>query len=458
MVLVSLLYLNMDQAETVSYVGEQTVCCWMLVFGCWTFLGIVFFRTELMLNRWHAIALWAAILVGSAAADEWTRFRGPNGSGISHATTIPTTWGDDDYNWKIKLPGQGHSSPVIWGERLFVTSADLKQGKRFLLCINVDDGKTLWTREYPLMKFKKHKGNTYASTTPAVDEQHVYVLWQSRKSSSLVALGHDGEAKWKADLGPYKSGHGTGSSPIIHDGMVVVCNDHDADSFLVAFQANSGKVKWKVPRSGDRACYSTPCIFRRPGLPAEIIFTHSFRGITGVNAITGKTAWEIDVFGTHKQRAVGSPIIYKDLVIGSSGFTTAEKNVVAVRPTSRSDKREVKEVYRITQPAPHVPTPLVYAGRLYLWNDRGILTCVNADNGEAEWHGRVGGTYYGSPVCVNGYLYAVDADGNVAVVKTGDKLQKVAKVPLGETCRATPAVSGGRMYLRTVSHLFSLGK
>ena len=390
-------------------------------------------------------------------AQEWTRFRGYNGSGVSEATTIPAQWSDDDYNWKIKLPGGGHSSPVIWGDRLFITSADPDKGLRYLLCINTANGSTEWTREYNFTPFKKHSGNSYATTTPVVDSDRVYVLWQARDGSSLDALDHDGNPVWQHDMGTYKSGHGTGSSPIVYKDMIIVDNDHDAESFLVAVDSATGVVRWQLPRIGDRACYSTPCVFEPKDRDAEIIFTHSFRGITGVDAAKGTKNWEIDVFGTHKQRAVGSPVIYNDLVIGSSGFTTAEKNVVAVRPTQTTTGHQVKEVYRLNRQVPHVPTPLVYGDRLFLWTDTGIVSCVDVSNGKQIWQKRIGGTYFGSPVCIGGRLYCIDRDGVVNVVAAADKFEQLASNELGETCRSTPAASDGVMYLRTHSQLFSIG-
>ena len=389
-------------------------------------------------------------------SQEWTRFRGPNGSGISEATTVPVTWTEKDYNWKIDLPGRGHSSPVVWGTRLFLTGSDSKKGERTLLCIDTADGRIRWRRVFRFKPYKKHRNNTFATTTPAVDGDRVYVLWQSAAGSVLHALDHDGKPAWRFDLGRYKSGHGTGSSPIVHGDRVIICNDHDGESFLVALDRATGKVRWKLPRIGDRACYSTPCVFDPPGRKPEIIFTHSFRGITGVDIESGRRTWEIDVFGRHKQRAVGSPVIFGDLVIGSSGFTNAEKNVVAVRPGDQ-ESGEVKEVYRLQDRVPHVPTPLVTRDRLYLWSDRGIVSCIDARNGKQIWQERVDGSFHGSPVWVGGRIYAASWDGIVTVIDAADEFKVLARNELGEEMRSTPAVSDGVMYCRTVSRLFSIG-
>jgi outer membrane protein assembly factor BamB len=398
-----------------------------------------------------AALAWACGAEGFA--QEWTRFRGPNGSGVSEAATVPAKWEAGDVNWETRLPGAGHSSPVVWGDRIFLTSADEAKGERYLLCLDAKDGRERWRQAFGFAKHPKHKNNTYATSTPAVDADRVVVLWQSPQESALHALDLEGKPLWRHDLGGYKGNHGGGTSPVLHAGVVLLANDTDGESFLLALDAATGKVRWKVPRIGDRACYATPCILERPGREPEVVFTHSYRGITGVDLRTGRKLWEIDVFGTHEQRAIGSPVVFGDLVIGTSGFAASEKNVVAVRP----DGDSAKEVYRLQRQVPHIPTPLVYKGRLFLWSDAGIVTCADAATGNVLWQERVGGTYYGSPVCVGGKLFAVDQTGQVTVVAASDRFEVLARNPLKETARSTPAVSGGVLYVRTETRLVSVG-
>ncbi|MCH8148406.1 MAG: PQQ-binding-like beta-propeller repeat protein, partial [Planctomycetes bacterium] len=365
-----------------------------------------------------------------AAGQEWTRFRGPNGSGISDAKTVPVSFEASDANWKIELPGIGHSSPVVWGQRLFITSADLDAGKRYLMCVNTADGSIHWTREYPFDKYKKHKNNSFASNTPVVDAERVVVLWQSREASTLIALDHSGKQVWQYDLGPYTHGQGGATSPIVYEDMVIVCNDHKQGSFLLAVDCKSGEVRWKIGREGKRACYSTPCVYKTKDRPAEIIFTHSFEGIVGVDPRTGKQNWMIDVFGTFPQRAVGSPVLAGDLILGGSGAAGGDKNVVAVRPIDSADG--VKEVYRVTRGAPHVPTPLVVGARVFLWADNGIVTCIKSNTGEKVWRQRVGGNFFGSPICIDGKIYCVDLEGEVVVLAASDEYELLARNPLGK--------------------------
>lgn len=412
-------------------------------------------NTTLFRNSTAIVLIYIAAT--PALAQEWTRFRGPNGSGVSKATTVPVKWTEDDYNWSIKLPGIGHSSPVIWGDKLFITSADVDAGKRFLLRINTSDGSHAWAEEFEFQKYRRHNNNSFASNTPAVDEDRVYVLWQSPQSSSLVALDHQGQRLWQHDLGAYKHGQGGGTSPIVYQDKVIVCNDQKQPSFLLAVDRETGEPLWKVPRKGKRACYATPCIFEPQGRPAEIVFSHCFEGICGVDPRTGKQNWTINVFGTFAQRAVGSPVIAGDLIIANSGAKAGGKNVVAVRPTVADKGVKVEEVYRVSRTAPHVPTTLAYGNWLFLWNDDGVVTCIDVKTGKTVWQKRIGGNYFGSPICVNGKLYAVDLEGNVVVMSASGNPEVLARNPLGEPSRATPAVSGGRLYVRTYSKLFSIG-
>ena len=409
------------------------------------------------LRCFYTVCACLVLFPGSARADEWTRFRGPNGSGVSPAKTVPSVWKESDFNWKIELPGEGNSSPVIWKERIFVTAADNSAATRSLLCIDTRSGKTLWKKDFPYATYRKHKNNSYASNTPAVDGERVYTLWQSKGGSSLVALDHEGKESWRYDLGAYLHGQGGGTSPIVFEELVILANDQKKNSFLLALDRKTGKQKWKIPRKGERACYSTPCVFSTPGRPTEIIFVHCFEGIVGVDPVKGRQNWMIDVFGTFPQRAVGSPVVWKDLVIANSGALNGGKNAVVVRPASSGGKHSASEVYRVSRSAPHVPSPLAWEGKLFLWSDIGVVTCAEVATGKVIWQQRAGGKFHGSPVCVDGRLFCTDEQGTVVVLSASDKFEVLARNKLGDICRSTPAVSGGRMYIRTVGRLFSIG-
>ena len=177
----------------------------------------------------------------------------------------------------------------------------------------------------------------------------------------------------------------------------------------------------------------------------------------GVDPVSGRQNWMIDVFGTFPQRAVGSPVVWKDLVIANSGALNGGKNAVVVRPASRGGKHSASEVYRVSRSAPHVPSPLAWEGKLFLWSDIGVVTCAEVETGKVIWQQRAGGKFHGSPVCVDGRLFCVDEKGTVVVRSASDKFEVLARNELGDTCRSTPAVSGGRMYIRSVGQLFSIG-
>jgi outer membrane protein assembly factor BamB len=402
--------------------------------------------------RFHFSVLIASLLLTrSLSGQEWTRFRGPNGSGISNAKTIPVRFTEKDFNWKVKLPGIGHSSPVVWGQRIFVTSGD-DTGKRFLLCLNAEDGKQLWTCEFPGQKHGRHSDNSYASATPAVDERHVYTCWANPKEYLVIAHDHGGKEAWRIDLGPFRSGHGFGASPIVHDGLLIVPNDQDGPSSLVALECATGKVRWKIPRKG-KATYTTPCLYQPKGGAAEIIVTNYEHGISSIDPKSGKVNWELDLFDRrHIETSIGSPVVAGDLILGLSGWLGVRQEVIAVQR-----REQPKEVYRITRGVPLSTTPLAVDDQLFLWTDGGIVSCADLRSGKVHWSERVQGSYYSSPICVGKHIYNISRDGEVVVLAASKEFELTARNRLGEGSHSTPAVAAGRMYLRTFGHLISVG-
>ncbi|HUG92483.1 MAG TPA: PQQ-binding-like beta-propeller repeat protein [Planctomycetaceae bacterium] len=401
-----------------------------------------------------------AALFGRSSADDWPRFRGPNGGGLSDATTVPTRWSEDDVRWKIPLSGVGHGSPVVCGTRLFVQCEEDEGRQRLVVCIDPTDGRTLWLRRFASATHRQHAKNSFASSTPAVDSEHVYAAWAVPEKLTLVALDHEGETVWERDLGPFRSGHGFAASPIVYDGLVVLGNEQEGQSSLIAVDRQTGATRWQAPRRSQRTTYSTPCVYAPAGRTPELIFTNWRHGITAVDPATGRVNWQISVFDQNQpERAIGSPVVAGELIIGTCGFVNNPKHVVAVRPGAGEDAREiaVEEVYRIERAVPHIPTPLVHDGRLYLWSDAGIVTCCDVHTGRRVWQRRVGGNFFGSPVCVAGRLFCVNDAGDVVVLAASDEFQELARNPLGEPCHSTPAVANGMMFLRTERHLHAIG-
>jgi outer membrane protein assembly factor BamB len=399
--------------------------------------------------------LFFAVLgqIHSASAQEWTRFRGPNGTGHGDATGLPAEWSESDYNWKITLPGVGHSSPVLWGDRMFITSAIEDTAQRIVMCINAQTGEMLWERRYDSSVHVKHLRNSFASCTPAVDDERLYFCWSTPEEYTLVALTHDGQDAWQRNLGPYVSQHSSGVSPIVYEDMVILSNDQDGESFLIAVDRRTGETRWQTPRTSDRVSYATPCVLAREGLPDQLIFECGAHGVSGIDPKTGQTAWELKVFS---QRTVASPVIAGGLIIGICGSGAGGNYVVAVRPGG-PDGTAPEEAWKLTDASPYVPTPIVHDDLVYLWSDKGIVTCVRAADGSVVWRERIGGNFSGSPILVDGKIYCISEEGEVVVLAASDKYELLGRNPLGDPSRATPSVAGGKLFLRTYSQLFSLG-
>jgi outer membrane protein assembly factor BamB len=399
-----------------------------------------------------AICLLSGVLP-RAAAQEWVRFRGPNGAGLSNAASVPIEWTEADFNWRVELPGIGHSAPVVWGDRIFLTSAENEDATRVVLCLAAEDGRTLWSRRYASTLHPKHQLNSFASSTPTVDEARVYVVWSSPEEYSVRAFDHDGQEVWQRSLGPYESQHSCGTSPIVFENLLIIGNDQDGPSSLFALNRETGDVVWQVPRKNREVAYSTPCLLQRDNHPVELIFNSGAHGITSLDPRTGRLNWEIDVFD---KRSVSSPVIAGDLLIGTCGSGGGGNYVVAVKPPA-SDGLDPALAYKLTKSAPYVPTPLYKDGLLFLWSDQGVVSAIEAQSGEPLWQNRVGGRFFGSPVCIANRLYAMSDAGEAVVVAADREFKLLARNPIGEGSHSTPSVADGVLYLRTFSHLIAIG-
>ena len=403
--------------------------------------------------------LWASVSQGQ----EWTRFRGPNGQGISSAKTIPVKWTEEDYNWKVELPGGGHSSPVLWGDKLFVTSGDQQTGNSVIFALNVSDGKILWQKEYSLSKYRPNKLNSFATATPTVDADYVYVLVTSPEKTFLAALNHQGAEIWQRKFEGVRCQHGAGTSPIVHNDMVIFTHEHenssskDARSIWVAVDRKTGVTRWTLERqTGPKTSYSTPCVYTPAGGKPQLIFNSNAHGMTGVDPGTGKVIWE--VASAFPARVVSSPVIANELLVGSCGDGGSGKRLIAIRPGSSDGSIQPTEVYKIDSGyRPYVPTSIAKEGLLFTFHDRGYVTCRKSATGRQLWEEKPAGRFFSSPVWVDGKLYCITMDGDVVVIKAAETYELLAINPLGETSHATPAITDGRMYLRTYSYLFSVG-
>jgi outer membrane protein assembly factor BamB len=413
-----------------------------------------------------AITIALIVCALRVAAQEWTRFRGPNGTGISHVKTIPTKVTDSDTNWKVELPGTGHSSPVLWGERLFLTTTGDKSGGFFVLCLNAKDGRLLWRRDFPLTPFARHQFNSFAASTPAVDGERVYVAWNEPEHFKLAALDHEGKVAWERDFGPFVSQHGCGISPIIFGSKVILGNEQDDEkfvkekkgtgkSFVVAVDASTGKTLWQTPRRSAVVSYTTPCVYEpKTGNPA-LIFASQGHGIYAMDPDTGKVLWDYEQ--AFDKRTVSSPIIAGDIILGSCGSGGGGSFVTAVKAGAAGAGRDPDLAYQMKKSAPYVPTGIAANGLVWLWSDGGIVTCLEAPTGSIRYQERVGGNYFGSPVWVDGRLFCVSTAGELVVLEASQRFNVLHRYPLNELCHSTPAVALGRMFVHTERHLISLG-
>jgi outer membrane protein assembly factor BamB len=406
----------------------------------------------------QGLSLCWMLAASLAWGQEWTRFRGPNGGGESEATTVPVRWGNEDYNFRIALPGKGHSSPVVWEGRVYLLSADAEQSSLHVLSVDADTGRILWDRTFPLHEYPKHAFNSFASSTPTVDQHHLYAAWADPQKISVVAMDHSGRTVWQQDLGPYVARHGFGTSPMLHGDLVILaCSQQGVqlegkdpgESFVVALDRQTGQVRWKTARRSADVSYSTPCVYQPDGGPAELILCSTAEGIYSLDPQSGRENWSVPVF---KMRTVSSPIVVAGLIFGSTGSGGGGNYLVALRPGTPP-----QEAYRIDRQAPYVPVSVARGDLAFLWSDAGVVTCVHAPDGEVIWRERVGGSFFSSPVRAADKLYGVSRDGEVVVLAAQRTYRLLGRSQLGEPTRSTPAVAIGRMFLRTESHLMSIG-
>ncbi|MDP7639252.1 MAG: PQQ-binding-like beta-propeller repeat protein [Candidatus Hydrogenedentes bacterium] len=403
------------------------------------------------------VALAVVCLFASAAmADNWPRFRGPNGHGFAQDSDIPSSWSEADLAWKIELSGKGHSSPVIWDDTVYVTSADEEAKVASLLAVRASDGSTMWKRDYAFEPLKLHALNSHASSTPAVDEQGVYTLWFVSSQSLAIAVDHRGEELWRRELGPMATTHGPGLSPIVYEGALIFSLEHernaDVQSRWYGLDLASGETVWSLDReTGESASSSAPCVYRSPAVKEWVIFTSRAHGITAINPQDGTIAWEEK--SALPARAVSSPVLAKDLIVATCGVSNQGTRLTAVRPAD-GPASAPQVVHSIEERfVPYVPTPIAVDDLLFLYHDRGEVTCIEIESGKTLWSERPGGKFYGSPVLVEDRLYCIDTSGQVVVLRAAASYERLAINDLGEASHATPAVANGRMILRTNSRL-----
>lgn len=397
------------------------------------------------------------IIVGShtcaQAQQNWPRFRGENGVGVSEQSGFPHQWSEQDYAWSIRVAGKGHSSPIVWGDRLFLTTAtDTEAGSaRLLLCLNPETGQQIWRKQIALDSSHLHKKNSWASGTPTTDGTLVYVVFADEKRHVLAAYDFEGNKKWTQDLGEFSSQHGQGTSPIVIDDLVVLPSDQMGPSQIVAFNKTTGDVVWRAKREFRKTSYATPMVLRGKD-NVQLICVSGATGVTSLNPTDGSMNWQTEPF---PMRTVASPVVAGGRIFASCGQGGQGTLMFGIDPglTVKSAERiRIKRKARL----PYVPTPLEYEGKLFLWTDRGIVVCLDPSSGKELWKDRVGGNFSGSPVCIDGKIYCISEAGEVVVIKAGPEFELLGRTSLGGPSYATPAVANGRLFLRTFDRLMCL--
>jgi outer membrane protein assembly factor BamB len=401
---------------------------------------------------------WFIAPDGESNAANWPRFRGPNGAGMAADKDIPVEWSAKNVLWKVELPGSGNSSPVIWGKRLLVQSATADD--RLLLCLDVADGKILWKQKFAATGAKKHLKNSFASSTPATDGERVYALIWDGKKMVLYAYDLKGKYVWKYDLGgPFKGRHGVGASPMVYEGKVFLNNDQTGAAELIALDARTGKRAWAKKRTPFRCCYSTPFVLQNGKGKAELIVS-STAGITSYNPKSGDENWSWTwAFDGMALRTVGSPVAGGGMIFAGSGDGSGARHMVTVKAGGKGDVSSTNLVWEKKRDSPYVPGMLFKGDHIYWVTDKGIAACLRAKDGKKVWSERLfQNDVTASPLLINGKIYAVSEEGDVAVLAAEPKFKLLGKTSLDERVMATPAVADHRLYIRSDSHLFCIGK
>jgi outer membrane protein assembly factor BamB len=417
---------------------------------------------------WILSALCGLLACAAANADNWPRFRGPNGTGVSADKDVPVQWSaTEGVLWKTPIPGHGNSSPIIWGDRVFIQSSAADGSERWLFCLNAASGAVAWKQSAAGTAAHTHQKNTLASSTPATDGERVYAVFWDGKDLLLNAYDFKGVPVWSRNLGGFVSEHGAGISPIVYDGKVFVADDQGDQmvkppSKVLAFHAKDGTDAWKAERKSFRASYSTPFILKGDKGGAELIVA-STAGVTAYNPDDGAEIWNyVWSFPRNPLRTVASPILADGLVIANAGEGGSGRSLLALRPDGKGDVTNTSLVWEDHKSFSYVPTLLASGDYLYGVNDQGFATCNLAKTGAEVWKHRVSPTginVSASPILIDGKVYAASEEGDVYVFEASPTAFKLlAKNSLGEDIISTPAVASNRLYIRGKDNLFCIGK
>jgi outer membrane protein assembly factor BamB len=427
----------------------------------------------------------------TVSAANWPSFRGPHASGDADGQYPPATWDAPkgiNVRWKTPIPGLGHSCPVVWGDKVFITTAvsgDPKSTFRPGLYGNVDSvndttvhtwrvycldkqtGKIVWERvaHEGVPRIKRHTKGSHANSTPATDGSHLVVCFGSE---GLYCYDFQGKLLWKRDVGVLDSGFffdadyqwGFGSSPILFHNLAILQCDVGKNSFIAAYDVANGRQVWLAPRD-EIPSWGTPTICEGTG-STELV-TNATKHARGYDPLTGKELWRL---GRHAEITVPTPVAGSGLIFITSGYRPIQP-IYAIRPGAKGDisLRDGQEsdyyvAWSKKRGGPYMPTPIVYRDYLYTCSNNGIVACYEAKTGKQVYQERLGGSggYTASPVAADGRLYFTSEEAGIRVVKAGPKFELLATNPMGDVCMATPAISDGMVFIRTQHFVYGIGR
>jgi outer membrane protein assembly factor BamB len=394
----------------------------------------------------------ACAAISPARAGNWPGWRGPDGTGVTAEKGLPVRWSaTKNVRWKVPLQGAGVSAPVVWGDAVFLTASDGRLNDRLhVYCFHRADGRTLWhTRLFGSAPTDLFAPGGMAVPTPVTDGERLFVLFGT---GDLACLDFAGKPVWVRSLaeeyGPFRNRWGMGSSPVLVDGLLVVQVDHWGQSYLLAIDPRSGANRWKTDR--DAAVnWSTPLAVRVKGRTQVVaVGTEKAKGYDAKN---GAELWTVS--GLNLQ-CIPTPVVLGDVLYAASG-----ENTLAVRlDGGRGDLTRTHVLWKSRRGAPFVPSPVAYGGRLYLADDKGWGTCLDAATGAQLWKERLGREFHASVLAGDGKVYYTNKEGVVTVLKAGETFEPLARNDVGEAVMASPAVSDGQIFLRGEKHLFCIGE
>ncbi len=401
------------------------------------------------------------------SAENWPQFRGPSGRGISAETNVPLTWSTtENVAWKTPLPGVSWSSPIVWEDRVFITTATDNGVSCRVLCLDRASGRILWNKEafQQTTAGRKEGRNTYATPTPATDGKLVYTVFFD---GSFAALDFAGEVVWTNRSHSFYSQHGLGTSPILWKDLLIQARDGSGSgedkglgwqtpwdqAFLVALDTKTGQERWKGRRGSSRISHGVPAVWTAPDGNVQVV-SEAGDVVQGFDAQTGERLWSSQVIGEGK---VPSTVIGDGLVFTAGGWGGKE-TIKAFKLGGQGDLKESNLVWEQKKGMPKVPSMLFVKPHLYAISDGGIATCMKAATGEIVWQERIGGNFSASPVFAEGRIHFLGDNGETTVIEAGPEFKVLAKNPLGEKVQASMAVSHGQFFIRTEKQLVCIGR